>query len=145
MKYTMHEMLMKAGNQRTKEKKIELLREFDSPELRSLVKSSYDPNVKWLLPEGDVPYNKKDYKLGDGSHKFLFTEISTLYHFVKGGNNALKSSKREQMFIELLESLHETEAELLILAKDKGLYKEYKLSDNVVREAFNWNSNYCKV
>jgi hypothetical protein len=98
-----------------------------------------------MLPEGDVPYNKKDYKLGDGSHKFLFTEISTLYHFVKGGNNALKASKREQMFIELLESLHETEANLLILAKDKSLYKEYKLSDNVIREAFNWNSEYRKI
>ena len=145
MKYTMHEMLKKAGNGQTKDKKIKLLREFDSPELRSLVKSSYDPNIVWLLPEGDVPYNRKDYKLGDGSHKFLFTEISTLYHFVKGGNDSLKKPKREQMFIELLESLHESEAELLILAKDKGLYKKYKLSDNVIREAFNWNSEYRKV
>jgi hypothetical protein len=145
MKYTMHEMLKKASNQRSNALKIKLLREFDSPELRSLLKSSYDPNIEWMLPEGDVPYDKKDYKLGDGSHKFLFTEISTLYHFVKGGNNALKSSKREQMFIELLESLHETEANLLILAKDKSLYKEYKLSDNVIREAFNWNSEYRKI
>ena len=145
MKYTMHEMLKKAGNGQTKDKKIKLLREFDSPELRSLVKSSYDPSIVWLLPEGDVPYNRKDYKLGDGSHKFLFTEISTLYHFVKGGNDSLKKPKREQMFIELLESLHESEAELLILAKDKGLYKKYKLSDNVIREAFNWNSEYRKV
>jgi len=145
MKYTMHEMLKKAGNQRSNANKIKLLREFDSPELRSLVKSSYDPNIEWLLPEGDVPYNRKDFKLGDGSHKFLFTEIPTLYHFVKGGNDSLKKPKREQMFIELLESLHESEAELLILAKDKGLHKEYKLSDNVVREAFNWNSEYRKV
>ena len=145
MKYTMHEMLKKASNQRSNALKIKLLREFDSPELRSLLKSSYDPNIEWMLPEGDVPYDKKDYKLGDGSHKFLFTEISTLYHFVKGGNNALKSSKREQMFIELLESLHETEANLLILAKDKSLYKEYKLSDNVIREALNWNSEYRKI
>ena len=145
MKYTMHEMLKKAGNGQTKDKKIKLLREFDSPELRSLVKSSYDPSIVWLLPEGDVPYNKKDFKLGDGSHKFLFTEISTLYHFVKGGNDSLKKPKREQMFIELLESLHETEAKLLILAKDKGLHKEYKLSDNVVREAFDWNLEYRKV
>jgi len=138
-------MLKKAGNQRSNANKIKLLREFDSPELRSLVKSSYDPNIEWLLPEGDVPYNRKDFKLGDGSHKFLFTEIPTLYHFVKGGNDSLKKPKREQMFIELLESLHESEAELLILAKDKGLHKEYKLSDNVVREAFNWNSEYRKV
>jgi hypothetical protein len=145
MKYTMHEMLKKASNQRSNALKIKLLREFDSPELRSLLKSSYDPNIEWMLPEGDVPYDKKDYKLGDGSHKFLFTEISTLYHFVKGGNNALKSSKREQMFIELLESLHETEANLLILAKDKSLYKEYKLSDNLIREALNWNSEYRKI
>ena len=141
----MHEILKKAGNQRSNANKIKLLREFDSPELRSLVKSSYDPNIEWLLPEGDVPYNRKDFKLGDGSHKFLFTEMSTLYHFVKGGNDSLKKPKREQMFIELLESLHESEAELLILAKDKGLHKEYKLSDNVIREAFDWNSEYRKA
>jgi hypothetical protein len=145
MKYTMHEMLTKAGNQNSKTKKIDLLRKFDSPELRSLVKSSYDPSIEWLLPEGDVPYNKKDYKLGDGSHKFLFTEIPALYHFIKGGNDSLRRSKREQMFIELLESLHESEAELLVVAKDKGLYKKYRLSDNVIREAFDWNSDYCKV
>jgi hypothetical protein len=145
MKYTMHEILKKAGNQRSNASKIKLLREFDSPELRSLVKSSYDPSIQWLLPEGDVPYNKKNFKLGDGSHKFLFTEIPTLYHFVKGGNDSLKKPRREQMFIELLECLHESEAKLLILAKDKCLSKEYKLSDNVIREAFDWNSEYRKA
>ena len=145
MKYTMHEMLKKSGNARSNVKKIEALKGFDCPELRSLLKSSYDPNIQWLLPTGEVPYNKKDYHLGDGSHKFLISEVPTLYHFIKGGNAQLKQSKREQMYIQLLESLHDSEAELLIAAKDKIIHKSYKLSDAVVKEAFGWDDNYCKL
>ena len=49
----------------------------------------------------------------------------------------------EQMFVQLLEGLHESEAELLVNAKDKKLHQVYKgLSTNVVCEAFNWNDNF---
>ena len=33
----------------------------------------------------------------------------------------------------------------LTIKQSKPEEKEYKLSDNVVREAFNWNSEYRKV
>ena len=47
------------------------------------------------------------------------------------------------MFVQLLEGLHESEAELLVNAKDKKLHQVYKgLSTNVVCEAFNWNDNF---
>jgi hypothetical protein len=141
----MHEMLEKVRKARGKDKKIQALKEFDSPELRSLLKSSFDPNIIWLLPKGSVPFEKKDYKLGDGSHRFLMTEISSLYHFVEGGNAKLRQSKREQMYIQLLECLHESEAQLMIDAKDKNLDKIYGISDPVVKEAFGWDDNYCKL
>jgi hypothetical protein len=141
MQYTIHEMLTDVSKGNTKTVKTERLKKYDSPELRALMKSSYDPNIKWLLPEGDVPYTKSESQLGDG-HRFLVSEISSLYHFVKGGDNQIKQSKREQMFIQILECLHTSEAEVLISAKDKSLHRKYVISDSVVREAFDWDKNY---
>ena len=47
------------------------------------------------------------------------------------------------MFVQLLEGLHESEADLLVAAKDKVLHQKYKgLSDKVVKEAFNWTDDY---
>ena len=47
------------------------------------------------------------------------------------------------MFFQMLEGLHESEAKLLVNAKDKKLHQIYKgLSSNVVREAFDWDENF---
>ena len=47
------------------------------------------------------------------------------------------------MFVQLLEGLHPSEADILVAAKDKVLHQKYKgLSENVVKEAFNWNDEY---
>ena len=59
------------------------------------------------------------------------------------GDGQTPQWKKEQMFVQLLEGLHESEAELLVNAKDKKLHQIYKgLSTNVVCEAFNWNDNF---
>ena len=44
--------------------------------------------------------------------------------------------KREQMFVQLLESLHADEANLLMLVKDKELQKKYRITRQVVEEAY---------
>ena len=65
---------------------------------------------------------------------------------MKGGNPQLSQNKREMMFVQLLEGLHADEAELVIAAKDKRLHRKYKgLSDNVVKEAFDWDDNYKRI
>ena len=47
------------------------------------------------------------------------------------------------MYIQMLEGLHKDEAELIILAKDKGLSKKYKgLTANAVCEAYGWTDNF---
>ena len=47
------------------------------------------------------------------------------------------------MFIQMLEGLHDSEAKLLIAAKDKRIHQVYKgLSTNVVKEAFDWTDDY---
>tara|TARA_B100000214_G_scaffold119759_1_gene84692 strand:- start:78 stop:530 length:453 start_codon:yes stop_codon:yes gene_type:complete len=138
------EVLRKVNNAKTKDKKIAILKENDTQPLRMVIKGSFDPKIEWLLPEGDVPYKPNESAEGT-EHTVLAKEAKKLYHYVKGGNNKLPQTKRETMFIQLLEGLHKSEAELVINAKDKKLHQVYKgLSAAVVKEAFNWNDNFSR-
>ena len=59
------------------------------------------------------------------------------------GNPDLNKTKREMMFIQMLEGLHESEAYLLIDAKNKNINKKYKgLNAATVCEAYEWNANF---
>ena len=138
------EVLTKVNNAKDKPKKIAVLKKYDSDALRMIIKSSFDPNIKWLLPKGKVPFIKNESPAGE-EHTSLFKEAKKLYHFIQGGDDKLPSFKRENMFIQMLEGLHANEAELLINAKDKKLHQIYKgLSDAAVKEAFGWDENYVK-
>ena len=138
----MSEILDKVAKAKTKEKKVELLREHNTDALRMVLKSSFDPNIEWDLPEGDVPYKPNESPEGT-EHNMLVHEARTLFHYIKGGNPQLTTNRRENMFIQMLEGLHQSEAELVVAAKDKALHRKYKgLSANVVKEAFGWTEEY---
>ena len=113
--------------------------------MRSVLKSSFDPNIKWVLPEGEVPYSKNDAPAGT-EHTTLATESRQLWHFIKGGDGQTPQWKKEQMFVQMLEGLHKDEAELLCYAKDKQLHKIVKgLSAPVVRQAFGWDEDFMQI
>ena len=144
MPYTplMSEILDKVAKAKTKEQKVNLLRQHNSAALRMFIKASFDPNIEWELPDGDVPFERNDAAEGT-EHNMLIHEARTLFHYIRGGNPKLTQNRRENMFIQMLEGLHESEAEIIIAAKDKSLHRKYKgLSSNVVKEAFNWNEDY---
>ena len=136
------EILESVAKAKTKDKKIQILRKENCDALRMVLKSSFDPAIEWALPEGDVPYIPNDAPEGT-EHTTLYGEAKKLYHYIKGGNDRLKQTQREMMFVQLLEGLSKSEASLLVAAKDKKLHQMYKgLSSNVVKEAFNWNEKY---
>ena len=142
-----HDMLQDVHRATIKADKIKRLRDHDSPELRALIKSSYDPNIEWFIPEGEVPYTPNTEKTG---HVKLMTKISQIEKLVcnhstkMGVSDTTAQFKREKMFIDILESLDEKEAEVLIAAKDKTIHRKYVISDNVVREAFGWTEDYVR-
>ena len=146
MPYTplMSEILDKVAKAKSKDKKVELLRQYNTDALRMVLKSSFDPNIEWDLPEGDVPYTPNESPEGT-EHNMLVHEARTLFHYIKGGNPQLTTNRRENMFIQMLEGLHQSEAELVVAAKDKALHRKYKgLSANVVKEAFGWTAEYMQ-
>ena len=138
----LHEVLKKVHNAKTKEKKIEILRENNSDALRMIIKGSFDPNIEWVVPEGDVPYQKNEAPDGT-EHTILLQESKKLWRFIKGADNQTPQWKKENMFVQMLEGLSQGEAEVLVAAKDKKLHQVYKgLSAAVVKEAFGWNDEF---
>jgi hypothetical protein len=128
------EILQRVSNAKTREEKIEILRHYDSPALRSVLIWNFDERVKSAIPSGEVPYTPNDAPVGT-EHTRLLHDWKKFNYFVHGVSN-IAQTKREVMFIQLCESLHKSEAELLCLIKDKQLHKKYRLTKVVVQEAF---------
>ena len=145
------EILELASKQRSKAKKVEVLREYEHNSLKSIFIWNFDETVISMIPEGEVPYGdiedqsvysgtlsdnlEKEMKGGesatgqdlDGRGKTsLRREWANLYHYVKGGNDALNKTRREMMLINLLRGLHPKEAQIVCLVKDKVLQTKYK-------------------
>jgi len=134
MQLLLNEVLQKVSNAKTKAQKIKLLQEYNSPALRQILIANFDESVVSMLPEGEVPYEKNDVPEGT-EHTKLVHEYRKLYLFFKGGAN-ISQTRRESLFIQLLEGLHKGEAELLCLMKDKKLGKRWKITKQCVEEAY---------
>ena len=141
-KLLMHEVLTKVNNAKDKPKKIAVLKENDTPGLRRIIKGSFDPNITWDLPEGSPPFIANEAPEGT-EHSLLENESKKFWHFVTGADVATSKTRKETMFVQILEALSKGEAEVSIAMKDKELHKKYKgLSQAVVKEAFGWNDDY---
>jgi len=55
---------------------------------------------------------------------------------LKGGNDSLSTMRRETMFIQMLEGLHPEEAKIICLVKDKDLESRYKITYEMVQQAY---------
>ena len=160
------EVLSLASKQRSNAKKVEVLRKYEHDSIKAIFIWTYDDSAISMLPPGEVPYSSlKDEQISSGSlstkvnqlvgtmeyndtvsmgsatdlkrgRTTLRKEWTKLYNFVKGGNDALNSLRRETMFIQILEGLHPLDAEILCLVKDKKLYDKYKITKANVTEAY---------
>lgn len=121
---------------KTKEEKISILKQHEQPVLRALMRINFDTTVAMSLPEGEPPYKKEPDKPAGMSESTLIKEYRRFYIWLDPNYN-LPRIRKEQLFVELLESLHVSEADVLCLAKDKRLHTKYKsLTENIVREAY---------
>ena len=116
--------------------KSKILGENKRDDVKALLIWNFDKEIRSAIPEGEVPYKKNEAPINSGGHTRLVHEWRTLYNYIKGGNDSLSQMKRETMFIQLLESLHESEAELVMLVKDKKLQSKYRITRNLVEEVY---------
>ena len=155
------EVLNLVVKQKTNEKKVEVLKRYEDPSLKAIFIWNFDESIISLLPEGDVPFFGDNVlktstiteRIGDAvssmkggssdslgtideKHSTLRREYKKFYNFIKGGNDSLNSVRRETIFINLLEGVHPLEAEILCLVKDKKLQTKYKITKEIVSEAY---------
>ena len=158
-----YEVFDACSKQRTKAKKVEVLKRYAHDSVMAVLIWNFDESIVSLLPEGEVPYgntredNSVTGSLSDkindavgmmresGSSSLgsqdqgkasIRAEYTKFYNFLKGGNDGLSSLRRETMFINILEGLHPLEAEILVLVKDKRLTDKYKITKEVVSLAY---------
>ena len=152
------------SRQRSKAKKIEVLKKYEHLSLKVVLIWNFDESVISMLPDGEVPYagfdetnsysgtltKKMDlevrkmheqgsFSLGAADqqgHTTIRRESKHFYRFIKGGDDTLNQMRRETMFINILQGLHPLEAEILTLCKDKKLGEVYKITKEVVAEAY---------
>lgn len=89
----------------------------DSYPIKVLLQYAYDTRFKMQLPEGEPPYIKDASPLGMSPANF-YQQVKKLYVF---GRKDLQPVRREQLFIQLLEGLHPSEANVLIHVKDQKI------------------------
>lgn len=116
MRKSVAEILEEASKIVKKEERSKFLWDNINPTLCKVLQWTFDPRIKFLLPEGPVPYNPTKHLDQEGN---LYSDIRKLYLFVEGGNMNLKQTRREFLFIQFLEGLSPKEAELIIAMKDK--------------------------
>ena len=138
------EIAMKVNNAKDKPRKLKVLKDHDSIALRQVLRGAFDPKIEWALPKGEVPYSVNDAPIGT-DHTVLSQEAKRLYLFVKGGDNSIKQSQKELLFIQLLEGLSAEEAEFLVAVVNNKINNKYKgFTANLVKEAFDWDDNFMK-
>lgn len=157
------EILDAVSRQRSNSKKVELLKKYQDPSLKAIFIWNFDESLVSALPEGDVPYastgeqnsfsgtvsdkvndavgkmnemGSNSLGMNDQGQTTIRKEYKMFYNFIRGGNDGLSSLRRETMFINILQGLHPLEAEILILVKDKKLESKYKITKEIIAEAY---------
>ena len=102
------------------EARQKVLLENESTPLKELLKYAFHPDIKFVLPPGMPPYKTIGSPV-EYNPTYLYPNIRKFYLFVEGGHEGLTQLRREQLFIQILESLHPKEAEVVIQVKDKKL------------------------
>jgi hypothetical protein len=120
----------------SKDDVVNILRENTSYCLRSVLQGMFHPNIEFVI-DRVPPYKPSDSPIGLGLTS-IYYEIDRTYIFEK--NNArvdanLSYDRKEQILIQILESLEKQEAEIyLMMLQKKPNVKG--LTYDVVKEAF---------
>jgi hypothetical protein len=127
----MANLIAKIEAQTTKERQVDFLKLYSSYALKAVLGYGMDPGVKWMLPDGDPPYRPLDVS-ADQEGRF-YTECKKLIYFVDSPEGRqVNQLKREQLFIQVLESMDPRDSKLLLRMKNRQI----KIMPEAIAEAF---------
>jgi len=107
-----HEMMAKVSAAKTRLDKITLLKSYNHHAMLDVMRGAFDDAVQWNLPEGKPPYKAN---VPESVPSSLLKQNQKFKYFVKGPlSESLTTVKREQIFVQVLESIHPADAEVVI-------------------------------
>ena len=133
MELDVFEILQKFSEQKTRKDKIEFLKKNSIPALRDVCRGAYDKSIEWSLPAGKPPYTPSRPESTPSSLRRQHLEFGWFVKGMKG--DTLTSYKRENKFIQLLESVHPEDA-LIVLNMVQKKAPVKGLTKKIVEEAF---------
>jgi len=134
-KKMLSEIIRSANGLPSKEERMNYLKEHQHPALLDIFRIAYDDDIVSLLPKGAPEYKKDDAPDGY-NYTTLYREFKKFKFFFKGPvGNQMNPIKREKVFLDILETLHPDESELLVKAKDKKFKYKY-ITKKLVSDTF---------
>jgi len=131
------EILEAASKLKTKKEKIELLQKYENrADFMYVLRGAYAKNIEWLVPDGPMPEGVVPSAAisVDTAEDRLIRAYRQFQYLVKGGPD-VRQAKREEIYLNMYRSLHNSEAQLLHSIVNKKL--PYKgISKALVAEAF---------
>ena len=131
------EILSEASKLKAKKDKIEFLRIYGNrPDFMYILRGAYAKNIEWLVPDGPLPEGVEfsDVPAVDLADDRLIRAYRQFRYLVKGGPDT-PQAKREDIYLNMIRSLHVDEAKLLMSIVGRKL--PYKgLTKALITEAF---------
>lgn len=129
------EILKECEKLESSEERVKYLKNNDTKTLRQVIYSAFHPDIDFVFPT-----TRPDFTVNPGPvgvcESHLYREAKKIKYFIKNfTSSGTKMYKLENVFIEMLESLHETESELLLqICVDRNLQTDLKYEE--VQQAF---------
>ena len=117
------EILSEASKLKSKKDKVAFLSQYENRKaLEHIIKGAYHPAIVWLVPDGPLPEGVQlsDVPAVDLADDRLIRAHRQFQYLVKGGPD-MKQSKREDIYLNILRAVHESEAKLLMSVVGKKL------------------------
>lgn len=108
---TISEIFKEAASKDSFEASVQHLVKNESFAMRTVLQGSFHPNVIFELPESDPPYSENDPIAVEGR---FYQQAKKLDLFVRGGRPVSSQTKREMLFIEMLEGIHPDDAKMVL-------------------------------
>jgi len=136
MRTSIPQIFEEVEKQTNKQDKIKVLRSYDNQILRAVLEINFLESYVLHLPEGAPPYKRVEQTPDGYSETNLYTEFRRIYIWLDP-SSTLSKTRKEQLWIQMLEGLHWKEADLMNKVKDKKLTDLYKsVTYDLVYEAF---------
>jgi len=134
IRYQVYETLDRVSKAKSRTDKVSILQKESSNALRDVLRGTFDNVIQWNLPAGDVPYNPAS---DESPPTTLLKQHMNFKYFVKGlrESERLPSVKREKLFLDMVETIHPRDAELIVTMINKKPPMK-GITKKLVQEAF---------